>query len=269
MKITILMEDTCGNVTCEFEHGLSIYVETKKHRLLVDTGASNKTLTNAEKLEIDLSKVDTVILSHGHYDHSGGIRPFYKINPEAIIYMQKSALLDYYHGEKYIGIDKEIAELSNVRLLGGGCEIDEEISIFTNITGRKYWPKSNMSLSVKEGKQNIQDSFSHEQCIVIHDKKEILISGCAHNGILNILDRYKEIYGGSPDIVISGFHMTKKTDYTAEEMEIIRQTAKELVQYNTIFYTGHCTGQRAIDIMKPIMKDKLIQIHCGMNVVTE
>ena len=79
------MEDTCGNDTCEFEHGLSIYVETRTHRLLVDTGASNKILTNAEKLGIDLSKVDTVILSHGHYDHSGGILPFYKINPKAKI----------------------------------------------------------------------------------------------------------------------------------------------------------------------------------------
>lgn len=264
MKSIILMEDSYGNPQCEYEHGFSVYVETEKHKLLMDTGASEKTLHNAKKLGVDLLKVDTIILSHGHYDHSGGILAFREINQNAIIYMQKTALGDYFNGERYIGIEKKIAELPNIKLLEGDFQIDEELSLFTNIVGRKFWPKSNLSLSMVEKGQKMQDEFRHEQCFVIQGKKKILLSGCAHNGILNILDKYKENYGGYPDIVVSGFHMMKKTDYTEQEKEIICQTAEHLSKKDILFYTGHCTGQKAIDIMKPIMGEKLIPLHCGM-----
>lgn len=68
---------------------MSFYVETSEHKLLVDLGPSDETIKNAENLGIDLSQVDTVILSHGHYDHSGGIKAFSRINPCAVIYLQK------------------------------------------------------------------------------------------------------------------------------------------------------------------------------------
>lgn len=264
MYIAILMEDTCGSPQCEYEHGLSLYIETEHHRILMDTGASDKTWGNAQKLGVDLSMVDTVVLSHGHYDHSGGMMAFRKINGNAVIYMQETALLDYYHGERYIGVDKEIGKLPGVQMISGDRKIDGEISLFTGIQGRRFWPQSNLGLSMRVGGVDKQDEFAHEQCLVIHGNKKLLISGCAHNGILNILDRYREIYGGSPDIVISGFHMMKKGGYTDEEKETIRQTAMELKKKDTVFYTGHCTGQNAIGLMKPIMQDKLIQIHCGM-----
>jgi len=266
MRIVVLMEDTCGDPVCEYEHGLSVYVETGTHKILMDTGASDKTLTNALRLGIDLSQVDTVVLSHGHYDHSGGLNAFRKLNRKAPVYAQKSAFGDYYHGERYIGVDKEIMELPGIEMLEGGKEIDEELSVFTDITGRKYWPQSNIGLSERIGGQKLQDEFRHEQCLVIRGEKSLLLSGCAHNGILNILDSYQERYDGSPDIVISGFHMMKRTDYTEQEAEIIRLTAEELAQKDILFYTGHCTGQKAIEIMQPIMKEKLIPIHCGTEI---
>ena len=114
--------------------------------------------------------------------------------------------------------------------------------------------------------QKIQDEFRHEQCLVIRGEKDLLLSGCAHNGILNILDSYEERYNGLPDIVISGFHMMKKTDYTEQEEMIIRKTAEELAGKDILFYTGHCTGQKALEIMQPVLKEKLIPIHCGMEI---
>lgn len=267
MRAVILMEDTCGDPQCAYEHGLSVYVETPGHRILVDTGASEKTLENAKKLGVDLTKVDTVVLSHGHYDHSGGLPAFRDLNQDAVIYMQQSALGDYYHGERYIGVDKRIAGMQGVKLLTGDSRIDEELSVFTGITGRRFWPQSNLKLSMLKDGRRVQDEFGHEQCLVIHGEKKVLISGCAHNGILNILDRYGEKYGGAPDIVISGFHMTKKADYTEEEVEIIKKTAKELKGKDTVFYTGHCTGQRAIELMQPVMGERMVQIHCGMEIV--
>ena len=73
------------------EHGLSFYIETKKHKLLVDAGATNAFLENAGRLGVDLRLVDTMILSHGHYDHAGGILGFVQVNPTAKILMQSHA----------------------------------------------------------------------------------------------------------------------------------------------------------------------------------
>ena len=105
----------------------------------------------------------------------------------------------------------------------------------------------------------------HEQCLVItQNGKHWLLSGCAHNGILNILDRYREIFGGDPDFVLSGFHMMKRDgEHTEEEKAVILQTARELAKMNTVFYSGHCTGIPAFELMKEIMGDKLIALHSG------
>ena len=264
MKIVTLIENTCENQECSCEHGLSIYIETEKHKILVDTGATDAFIGNAEKLGIHLEEIDTVVLSHGHYDHCGGVMAFCEVNKTAQIYIQQKALGDYYHGERYIGIDKRIQMLPQVHFLQGNYVIDEEMSLFTNITGRRFYPQGNLKLSQKIDGRDVQDTFEHEQCLVVHTcGNTVLLSGCAHNGILNILERYQELYPDIPDHVISGFHMMKKTDYTPEEIRTICDTAMELKKWKTKFYTGHCTGQTALDLMKPIMGEQLIEIHTG------
>lgn len=272
MFIINLVEDTKGNNECLYEHGLSIYVETEKHKLLVDCGATDMFLHNARLLGVDVGQVDTVILSHGHYDHSGGIMDFAKVNSKAPIYMRETAGEDYYHIaenlEKYIGIDKEILKLPQVVNVKELLEIDEELLLFSGITGKKYQIKGNLVLKKKVNGVYVQDEFEHEQCLVItQGEKHILLSGCAHNGILNILDRYVEIFHAYPDIVISGFHMAQKADYTKEDEENIRNIAKALLETKAEFYTGHCTGQKAYDIMKKIMGDRLKQIHSGETLI--
>ena len=264
MKIICLTENTQGKTECGYEHGLCIYIETEKHKILADTGTSDMLLKNAEILGIDLTKVDTVVLSHGHYDHSGGIIPFSETNPNAKIYMHSSAGDDYYHGERYIGIDKRILSLPQVIFTESLTEIDSELSIFSEISGSRYRSKSNLSLTKRCQGNDVQDSFDHEQCLVINtENKLILISGCAHNGILNILDKFSELYNREPDMVISGFHMMKKTDLDDGDIEIIKGTAHELAKMHTVFWSGHCTGKPAFDIMKAIMGDKLCEMHSG------
>lgn len=268
MKIITLMEDTFGHNECAYEHGLSLYIETKKHHILFDTGASIKTLENAEKLGVDLKKVDIVVLSHGHYDHAGAILEFAKINSHAVIYMRENVDNDYYHGNKYIGIDKDIMNLPQICLLKDDYQIDDELFIFTHIGGRRLFAKSNLELSKRIAGRDVQDTFEHEQCLVVFQENEtVLLSGCAHNGILNILDKYHELLNDHPQIVISGFHMNKKNTYTLQDIEDIKNTAKELHKMNTVFYTGHCTGQEAYNIMKDIMYDQLIYIHSGYRIL--
>lgn len=268
MRIVNLIENTEGKKGCLFEHGLSFYIETKQHRLLVDTGASDAFIHNAEVLGIDLTQVDSVILSHGHYDHSGGILAFTNANPSAKIYMQKNAIGNYYHKtehmEKYIGIDKAIAELPQVVFVDGDYQIDEELSIFSGVTGRRCWLQGNLELKELVNDEFVQDDFSHEQYLVItEDDKKILVSGCAHNGVLNILEKYQELYDANPIAMISGFHMQKKMDYTQEDIAVMEETARELLGTDTIFYTGHCTGEFPFEVMKKILGEQLVYVHSG------
>lgn len=270
MKIITLVENTSANESCIAEHGLSIYIETEKHKLLLDTGQTDAVVRNTETLGIDLTAVDTVILSHGHYDHSGGILPFSALNRTAQIIMQRTAAEPHYNGERDIGIDTDILRLPNVRLIDGDVQLDDELFLFSGITGRRCYPQGNRKLSCLKNGVKTEDDFVHEQCLVItQNGKRRLLSGCAHNGILNILDRYKELFGSEPDCIISGFHMMKRDGaHTAEEKAVIIQTAQELSQMKTVFYSGHCTGIPAFEMMKEIMGEKLIALHSGEAVIS-
>ena len=266
MKIVILVENTNSRKDCIAEHGLSIYVETDRHRLLMDLGQTDAVIHNAARLQVDLRAVDTVILSHGHYDHSGGLLPFCRLNRTAQIWMQEKAAVPHYHGDRYIGIAPAILSLPNVRMIQGDRKLDEELFLFSGITGRRCFPQGNKRLSMLMNGVKVQDDFLHEQCLVItQGDRRWLLSGCAHNGILNILDRYAGLYGTMPDYVISGFHMMKRGEpYCEEETKVILETAEKLSEYNTVFYSGHCTGETAFDMMKEIMGDRLQVIRCGM-----
>ncbi|MCQ2502060.1 MAG: MBL fold metallo-hydrolase [Lachnospiraceae bacterium] len=286
MKIVTLIENTDGGTGLHSEHGLSVYIETEKHKVLVDAGSSEKACENAKSLGIDLSMVDSLVLSHGHYDHSGGILPFTECNCKAHIYMQKSAGYDYVadHDEKeesdnkmqyggidkirYIGIDKKILSLPQLRALtmeeGEIYKIDDELQIFSGIKGNRFSPKGNSKLYKLEDGQVKQDDFVHEECLAVFaEGKKLLFSGCAHNGIVNILDRYKELYGCDPDYVFSGFHMMKDGEYDEEDLAIIKGTAEELKKKETVYYSGHCTSQAGFDILKEILGEQLQYMHSG------
>lgn len=277
MRIVNLIENTEGHNNCLPAHGLSFYVETGQHRLLMDLGPSEDTLRNAETLGIDLSAVDTVVLSHGHYDHSGGILSFAKQNSRAVIYMQENAGGDHYADErtcegeqyfKYIGIDKEISHLSCVRAICGNYKIDEALSLFQIQKRTHELPFTNKRLLVKQGDTYVRDDFQHEQYLVITEGgRHVLLSGCAHNGILSILDEYRRLYGADPDLVISGFHLMKQTAYTDRQMQEVRAIAEELKDYQTKLVTCHCTGLPAYEIMKGILGPQLAYCHTGDEII--
>ncbi|SFB35379.1 7,8-dihydropterin-6-yl-methyl-4-(beta-D-ribofuranosyl)aminobenzene 5'-phosphate synthase [Acetitomaculum ruminis DSM 5522] len=276
MRIINLIENTPGKSECKYEHGLSFYIKTPNHKVLVDFGQSDKFIENARVLGIDLKSIDTAVLSHGHYDHSTGLKSFVKINNSSDIYMQKSVEGKFYadDGEmllsdryRYIGIDKEILKLPQVKLLQKDYVIDNELEIFTIKKRTHPLPFTNNRLLIKTEKGYIQDDFEHEHYLLIRENNmTVLISGCAHNGILSILDAYKEKYASLPDFVISGFHLMVKGDYKENELSQVRDIAKKLSQYKTKFFTCHCTGIFAYEEMKKIMGDKLEYIHSGEEV---
>lgn len=273
MKIVTLVENTPGGEGCVFEHGLSFYIQTDTQKILLDTGASEAFLQNAQRLGIDLAQVDMMVLSHGHYDHAGGILAFVKANSKAPIYMRPTAVKAYYNdrptGAKYIGMDQRIFTLDRIIFTEEVHVLSDQISLFSGVTGRRLWPEGNRQLKCLENGEYTQDIFDHEQSLVIREQdRSVLISGCAHNGILNILDKYQELYGAAPDMVITGFHMKKNAPLTEAEKEIVKSTARELITYqNTSFYSGHCTGEEAFGIMKEIMGEQLHALHSGERIL--
>ncbi len=268
MKMIALVENTCLDTRFGAEHGLCIYIRTQRHKLLMDTGQTDLLLRNAAALGIDLSDTDTVILSHGHYDHTGGMLPLENICPDAKIYMRRSAAEPHFNGNRYIGIDDRIPALPNLHLTDGDLRLDEELFLFGDYKEEFIRPFSNRTLTVERGGMRVPDDFSHEQSLVItQNGKRWLLSGCAHSGILNILNRFREIFGCAPDYAVSGFHMMKHEGvYSADEEAAILQTAKELSRLPTVFYTGHCTGTAAFELMQTVMGAQLISLHSGCRI---
>lgn len=272
MRIINLVENELGKSGCEAAHGLSFYVETENHKLLFDSSPSEIVIRNAQKLGVDLPAVDTVILSHGHYDHSGGILPFVELNPQAKIYMQHNAGGEYYafdgeeQGFRYIGIDKKILSLPQVQLLKGETKIDDELQVFT-VDHRAYpLPSTNKRLRELCNGQYIQDEFHHEQNLLLTaDGKKILFCGCAHNGILNVMETLERKLGPAslPDLVIGGFHLMKRIEFSEADTAEVTEIANRLKNYKAHFATCHCTGLPVFNQMKEILGEQLSYVHSG------
>ena len=272
MRIINLVENEPGASGCEAAHGLSFYVETENHKLLFDTSPSEVVLRNAQKLGVALTAVDTVILSHGHYDHSGGIIAFVEINPRAKIYMQHNAGGEYYafdgedKGFRYIGIDKRILEVPQVQLLQGDTKLDDELQLFT-VDNRSFsLPSTNKRLRELCSGQYVQDEFHHEQNLLLSTEgKKILFCGCAHNGILNVMETLERKFGSDtiPDLVIGGFHLMKRTEFSEADTAEVTEIANRLKSYKSHFATCHCTGLPVFNQMKEIMGGQLSYVYSG------
>ncbi len=250
MKIVTLMENTsCRDDLC-FEHGLSLYLETETHKILFDAGQTAVFADNAEKLGVDLRKVDFGVLSHGHYDHSGGLEKFLEINETAPVYVSAYAFEPHYESDgRYVGVDQSLQTNDRIRYVAEKTALAEGITLYRLDTA----PMDTAGLLVEEQGERIPDDFRHEQYLLLEEKgKKILISGCSHKGILNIVDAFR------PDILIGGFHFMKIT-----EEETLAVAAKKLLEYGTVYYTGHCTGQKQYDYLKTMMGDRLHYIATG------
>ena len=183
MRIINIIENTAGKNDCIPEHGLCFYVETKKHKILVDTGASGLLVENADQLGIDLADVDTVVITHGHYDHGGGILSFADLNDTATIYISEHAFQKFYSTSRgrrprYIGLSRKVKDLPQLEILEDGVtKIDDELTIFSDIGDRYENPQTNSTLFIKEGSELVEDDFRHEQCLVVSSGGKNIIFG--------------------------------------------------------------------------------------------
>ncbi len=263
MKITALVENE-SKCNLKPVHGLSLYIETRKHKILFDLGPDNTLFENAHMKSIDLSAVDVVIISHGHSDHGGALEQFLTINSSAKIYVQRKAFDPYYSQSsasktEYIGLDEKYKNQPQVTLTDGDYEIDEELFLFTVEASGKYYSNANDNLYSQYGR----DKFEHEQNLIIREEKSVLIMGCGHNGVVNIMEKGSEY---NPALCIGGYHLHSPSGKNNASVELLDLIAQELKKYSNIeFYTCHCTGIEEFNYLSDKI-DNLHYLHCGESV---
>jgi len=269
MIIKCLMENTTLNNDFNIEHGLSLYIETISHKILFDLGQTDKYIDNAKLLNINLEDIDIVVISHGHYDHGGGLESFLIINQKAKIHIHKNAFDDFYSKSKdantkrYIGLNKALKNNERMVFCEDNFLIDDELEIFSNIKGVKLLPSGNDDLLMKKENDFYADDFKHEQNLIIKEKSKILlVTGCSHKGIINIIDEYNLRYKSKIDTVIGGFHLYNPSK-KSESLEKIKEIGLYLKESETQYYTCHCTGKEPYDELKKIMKEQIQYLATG------
>lgn len=258
MKITVLTENTTADPTLIPEHGVSFYIETASHKILFDMGQSDLFAKHAEKLGIDLSLLDIAVLSHGHYDHGGGLSAFLRLNDHAPIYVSEHAFAPHFRGDGTdIGLQSALMGEPRIKAVGEHLVLDEGLELFSCNERERPFGTDTAGLCMS-GMQ--PEDFRHEQYLLIREGgKRVLISGCSHKGILNIAEWF------APDILVGGLHLNKHETEGAGSAALAR-IAAQLQQYNTRYYTCHCTGLPQFRYLKERMGEQILYLSTGMTI---
>lgn len=273
IKVTVLIENTTDE-GYECEHGLSLYIETDNNSILLDAGSSGLFMKNADELMTKPENADFCVLSHGHYDHSGGFKELLDKNKNLKIYAMDGFDGPYYSGNgglHYIGVPEDLLKnyRDNFIIVNSFEEISEGVYLVPHTTNNLDKIGERAKLYVKEGDDYVPDKFSHEMSLVIDTNKGLVIfNSCSHSGLENILKEVKEKF---PDKKVYGFfgglHMKGKKDgreictFTDEQLDKFAETVKE--EGIEILYTGHCTGKEGYDKLEERLPETLYHLRSG------
>ncbi|MBO8137710.1 MAG: MBL fold metallo-hydrolase [Desulfotomaculum sp.] len=269
LKITTLSEDTSNQRGLLAEHGLSFLIEYNGYKLLFDTGQGPSVVANARALDIDLNEIDFIILSHGHYDHTGGLLSILRKTGKIPIYAHPEALKPKYKllppsSYRATGLPASLQELKNAgaefKLSTGMQEIIPGLILTGEIPRVTEYETINPSHYMEDNGQYVPDPMPDDQALIAITKKgPVIIMGCAHSGVVNTV-RYaaeltdsKNIYG-----LVGGTHL-----YEAEA-ERVAKTINELKSFEPqVLAVNHCTGIKAQMEFYKTFNDKLIYNSTG------
>jgi len=275
MKITVLVENSVcksDSLTPGAEHGLSLFIESGERKILFDVGQSDLFLRNAGKLGIYLSEADTLVISHGHFDHGGGLKYFLEINKKARIFLHKRAAGMYYTMifgfiPYYVGLNQKVlsAGINRLKYIDNNMQIDDKIALLEGFSGVFPQPESNKALFEKQGNTLFPDRSRHELVMMLSENSEtFMFSGCSHSGIINMVEDGRSYARGKKiSAVFGGLHIYNPINRKSESPMYVGLLAEAMNYTDSVFYTGHCTGGTNFRRLREVLGEKLQTLNTG------
>lgn len=247
VKIAVLSENTVGTTLglCG-EWGLSMLVETAGKRVLFDTGEQGCLVANADALGVDLRTVDALVLSHGHYDHTGGMRAFLRRRGRLPVYAHPDLFASHCGSlphEHYIGVPFSAEELSSLgadfHFVRTAVEIVPGLWVSGEIPRKTVFEKGDPRLYLKKDGQKMPDPFADDMSLYcVTPQGLVIILGCAHAGLVNIVEHARAVTGMSRVYgIIGGTHLGPvSAEQQAATIAYLQQLDLQFLAAN------HCTG---------------------------
>lgn len=250
IRITVLVENSVHRQGLVAEHGLSFHIQSGEQSLIFDTGQTDLAVINAETLQLPLDRVEALVLSHGHYDHTGGVPAMLEVVPSARIYLHPAAFEKRFSQNsgpsRSIGMSDCVSQAIHQHAGGfiktvGHTEILEGVIATGEIPRATTYEDTGGAFFLDvEGSR--PDPLTDDQALVIDlGRSVVLLLGCAHSGVVNTLDHVQQLTNGKPvSAVIGGLHLGSASE------ERIQQTIARLRDAKLMCLApAHCTGLSA------------------------
>jgi len=245
MKVSVLVENTSSSNAIQSGVGLSLFIEFRDMTVLYDCGPDSSIVSNAKEMKIDLNHVDFIVVSHGHKDHTGGLSFVDCSN----VYAHPKAKEPLFSKNRNISMP-----ICNLVEVESELTIADGIHLLVNDSKKGFIPANSHLF-----RNDILDDFSHELMLIIELESElILFSGCSHQGITNMIYTAEKRYNKPVSRTFGGMHLKDYDDLS--ELEMLKN---ELIGMDTIFYTGHCTGDKAYDYLNEYLEGRLHRLSSG------
>ncbi len=252
------------------EHGLSFYIKSGGIKVLYDTGQSGDVLLhNALLAGVNLSGLDYIVLSHGHYDHSGGLLKVLKMNEGVPLVVHPAVFLKKFArregGLRDISLPFELNELKEhceLQIESGPVDLGGGISITGEIARITSYEVPQQDLLVEKDGGLIADKVLDDQSLVLsEDGKLMLLCGCCHSGIVNTIECVKNMTGRYPAMIAGGLHMKKADEFRlSSTAEALRAAGVKNV------LTGHCSGNEILSRLSCV-GISVGRLAAGMNIL--